>query len=301
MQDHLNCGLSCETQDDIPTRDEIMRSPELQKTALLEYEESHTGRVSEGAAYSFAFTPLQMLETPSDTQDLIEIVEHWMKNESNPNLKAQYSIQKAVESPNEATTTLFMLRTQRHKDADSLPKGTPSVVDGNCISVVAMLAHPFSRGSCHISLDSSNQPEIKFNYLSHTLDTEILARHLRLTERLFQKPTFAAMTKLDGRRLPRNFPHPVTSLKDAKGILPINSATNYHPCGTCSMMREDLSRVVDERLAIYGTKNMRICDASVLPIIPRGNILTAVYAFAEKAAEIIVRETKSGLLSRQGI
>ena len=67
------------------------------------------------------------------------------------------------------------------------------------------------------------------------------------------------------------------------------------------MMREDLSRVVDERLAIYGTKNMRICDASVLPIIPRGNILTAVYAFAEKAAEIIVRETKSGLLSRQGI
>ncbi|XP_014557863.1 hypothetical protein COCVIDRAFT_96103 [Bipolaris victoriae FI3] len=301
LQDHLNCSLSCETQDEIPTRDEIMRNPELQKAALLEYEKSHTGRVSEGAAYSFAFTPLQMLETPSETQELINIVEHWVKNESNPSLKTQYSIiQKIVESPSEATATLFMLRTQRHKDADSLPKGTPSVVDGNYITVVAMLAHPFSRGSCHTSPTSSDQPEIRFNYLSHPLDTEILARHLRLIEKLFQKPTFAAMTKPDGRRLPRSFPHPVTSLEDAKGILPINSATNYHPCGTCSMMREDLGGVVDERLTVYGTKNVRICDASVLPIIPRGNILTAVYAFAEKAAEIIVRETKSGLLSRQG-
>ncbi|EUC42719.1 GMC oxidoreductase [Bipolaris oryzae ATCC 44560] len=302
LQDHLNCSLSCETQDDIPTRDEIMRNPELQKAALVEYEKSHAGRVSEGAAYSFAFTPLQMLETPSETQELTEIVEHWVKQESNPSLKTQYSIiQKTVESPREATATSFMLRTQRHKDADSLPKGTPSVVDGNYITVVAMLAHPFSRGSCHISPRSSDQPEIKFNYLSHPLDTEILARHLRLIERLFQKPTFAAMTKPDGRRLPRSFPHPVTSLEDAKGILPINSATNYHPCGTCSMMREDLGGVVDERLTVYGTKNVRICDASVLPIIPRGNILTAVYAFAEKAAEIIVRETKSDILSRQSI
>jgi len=299
LQDHLNCGLSCETQDDIPTRDEIMRTPELQKAALLEYEKSHTGRVSEGAAYSFAFTPLQLLETPSETQELIKIVEHWVKNESNPSLKTQYSIiQKTVENPSEATATSFMLRTQRHKDTDSFPKGTPSVVDGNYITVVAMLAHPFSRGSCHTSPSSPGQPEIKFNYLSHPLDTEILARHLRLIERLFQKPIFTAMRKPDGRRLPRSFPYPIISLEDAKGILPINSATNYHPCGTCSMMREDLGGVVDERLTVYGTKNVRICDASVLPIIPRGNILTAVYAFAEKAAEIIVKETKSGLLSR---
>ena len=59
---------------------------------------------------------------------------------------------------------------------------------------------------------------------------------------------------------------------------------------TCSMMREELGGVVDERLMVYGTKNLRVCDASILPIIPRGNILTAIYAFAEKAAEIICQE-----------
>ena len=291
LQDHLNCSLSCETQDNIPTDDEVLRNPELKKAALLEYERSHTGRLSEGSAYSFAFTPLQMLEPPSETQELVEMVDTWVAEESNPSLRVQYSIiRKAIENPNEATATTFLLRSQRHRDGDSMPKGTPPVVDGNYVTVVAMLAHPFSRGSCHISSNSPHQPEIKFNYLSHPLDTEILARHMRLIERLFQQPTFSAITKPEGKRLPRSFPYPISSLEDAKRILPINAATNYHPCGTCSMMREDLGGVVNEQLRVYGTKNVRVCDASVLPIIPRGNILTAVYAFAEKAVEIICRE-----------
>jgi choline dehydrogenase-like flavoprotein len=294
LQDHLNCSLSCETQDDIPTHDEAIRNPELKKAALLEYEQNHTGRLSEGAAYSFAFTPLQLLETPSETQELIETVKHWVEEESNPSFQAQYSIiQKSIEIPSEATATTFMLRMQRNRDAESFPKGTPMIVDGNYVTVVAMLAHPFSRGSCHISPDPSHHPEIKFNYLSHPLDTEIMARHLRLIERLFQQPTFASMTKPDAKRLPRSFPYPISSLEDAKKILPINSATNYHPSSTCSMMREDIGGVVDERLRVYGTKNVRVCDASILPMIPRGNILTAVYAFAEKAAELICREAET--------
>ncbi|KAL1862717.1 hypothetical protein Daus18300_008361 [Diaporthe australafricana] len=298
LQDHLNCSLSCETQDHVATRDEALRNPEEPKAALLEYQQSRTGRMSEGSAYSFAFTPLQMLDTPSETQELAETVNKWIEEEGSPSLRTQYSvIQKAIDSPREATATTFMLRSQRNRDAESLPKGTPPYVDGNYVTVVAMLAHPFSRGSCHITPDFSLQPDIKFNYLSHPLDTEILARHLRLIERLFQQPAFTAITKPNARRLPRSHPHPITSLEDAKKILPINSATNYHPSSTCSMMREDLGGVVDEQLKVYGTKNLRVCDASVLPIIPRGNILTAVYAFAEKAVEIICREAKSSSLS----
>jgi choline dehydrogenase-like flavoprotein len=293
LQDHINCGLSFETQKEIPTHDEVLRDPGLQKAALLEYDRNRTGRLSEGSAYSFAFTPLQILQTPSETQELTRTVERWVAEEENPSLQAQYSIiQKAVESPIEATATTFMLRSQRHRDIESLPKDTPPFVDGNYVTVVAMLAHPFSRGSCHILPGSLHQLAIKFNYFSHPLDTEILARHLVLIERLFQQPTFAAMAKPNGHRLPRSFPHPVSSLEDAKRILPVNSATNYHPSSTCSMMREDLGGVVDEQLKVYGTKNVRVCDASVLPMIPRGNILSSVYAFAEKAVEIVCREAE---------
>lgn len=38
---------------------------------------------------------------------------------------------------------------------------------------------------------------------------------------------------------------------------------------------------------MYGTSNLRVCDASVFPIIPRGNILSTVYAVAESGAEMI--------------
>jgi choline dehydrogenase-like flavoprotein len=292
LQDHLNCGLSCETRDGVPTRDNVIRDPEAHKASVLEYERTRAGRLAEGAAYSFAFTPLQVLESLSETQELTEMVEHHLAEVANkPGIHAQYSIiEQAIKSPVEATSSTFMLRCQRNRDLDSMPKGTPAMVDGNYVTVVAMLAHPFSRGSCHITPDPSAYPEIKFNYLSHPLDTEIFARHLRLIERLFQQPVFTSITKPNPRRLPRSHPHPIASLDDAKAILPINCATNYHPCGTCSMMREDFGGVVDEHLRVYGTRNLRVCDASVFPIIPRGNILTAVYAFAEKAVELICKD-----------
>jgi choline dehydrogenase-like flavoprotein len=200
LQDHLNCCLSCETLDNSPTHDETLRNPELRKAASLEYERSRTGRLAEGGAYNFASTPQQMLETLSETQELTEKVKHLVDEESNPYLKIQYSVtQKAIESPREATATTLMLRLQRHRDGESLPKDTPPIVDGNYVTVVAMLAHLFSRESCHISPDPSRQPDIKFNYLSHPLDTEVLTRHILHIERLFQQPTFTAITKPNGR------------------------------------------------------------------------------------------------------
>lgn len=266
LQDHLNCGLSIETNDNIPTRDEAVRDPEERKAARHMYEQNRTGRMSEGPAHSFAFTPLQMLETPLETAELTSACSQILEKESNPSLAAQYSIiRAAIESPTEATATTFMLRSQRHRDLDSLPTGTPSSVAGNYVTVVAMLAHPFSRGTCHIiSPQPSHPPAINFNYLSHPLDTLILSRHLRLIDRLFQQPSFKRITKPNGRRLPRSYPHPVSTLEQARGILPVNAATNYHPCGTCAMMREELGGVVDERLRVYGTRNLRVCDASTL-------------------------------------
>ncbi|MCO5613595.1 hypothetical protein L7F22_067872 [Adiantum nelumboides] len=297
LQDHLNCSLSFEVQDRISTRDEAIRDPESRKTALKEWQQNRTGRMSEGAAYSFAFTPLQMLETKEETKELFDLVKIVLAAETNPTLQAQYAIlQKTIQSPNEATATTLLVRCQRNCDLDSMPPNTPSLVDGNFVTLIAMLAHPFSRGSCHISSNNpSHLPEIKFNYLSHPLDSEILGRHMRLIERLIQSQAFHDILKPEGKRLPRSFPKPITTLEEAKAILPINSATNYHPCGTCSMMKEEIGGVVNERLKVYGTENVRIVDASILPIIPRGNILTAVYAWAEKAAEIIIAESKCAI------
>jgi choline dehydrogenase-like flavoprotein len=38
---------------------------------------------------------------------------------------------------------------------------------------------------------------------------------------------------------------------------------------------------------LTGTKNLRVVDASIMPIIPGANTQTTVYAVAERAADII--------------
>ncbi|KAK9310885.1 GMC oxidoreductase-domain-containing protein [Lipomyces starkeyi] len=66
-----------------------------------------------------------------------------------------------------------------------------------------------------------------------------------------------------------------------------NTVTFNHPCGTGAMMSFDLGGVVDDRLRVYGVNGLRVVDASVFTMIPKGFIQSSVYAVAEKAADLI--------------
>lgn len=79
----------------------------------------------------------------------------------------------------------------------------------------------------------------------------------------------------------------VKDLEGAKKYILNTAVTAYHNCGTAAMLPKEKGGVVDEKLIVYGTKNLRVVDASMFPLIPRGNILSTVYAVAEKAADII--------------
>ncbi|KAJ1022660.1 hypothetical protein NDA18_005001 [Ustilago nuda] len=63
--------------------------------------------------------------------------------------------------------------------------------------------------------------------------------------------------------------------------------TEYHPSSTCSMLDEGDGGVVDEELRVYGTSNVRVMDASVVPISLSSHLMSATYAIAETAAELI--------------
>lgn len=53
------------------------------------------------------------------------------------------------------------------------------------------------------------------------------------------------------------------------------------------MLPRDMGGVVDPKLRVYGTANVRVCDASVIPLTPRSNPQATVYAVAEHAASLI--------------
>ncbi|KAL2072418.1 hypothetical protein VTL71DRAFT_11761 [Oculimacula yallundae] len=54
-----------------------------------------------------------------------------------------------------------------------------------------------------------------------------------------------------------------------------------------SMLPREDGGVVDTRLKVYRTRNLRIVDASVAPLIVRGNIVSLVYEVVERAADLI--------------
>ncbi|KAI5241543.1 alcohol oxidase [Aureobasidium subglaciale] len=268
LQDHLRVGISFEAADEIPPR-----LPPPTDEERREYEDNRSGSLAENGAYSFSYTPLARFLNPEGNEQLKSLLDrhlHDDHSQSNFVRKRNIFIRKAIESADETSAVSFLSR-----------RPASEVNDGNFITLNSMLSHPFSAGSVHIiSAEPQTKPKVDFDYYSHPLDTEIHAQHIKVLEKLAKTEPLASCIKPGGRRLPQGYP--TDTIDNAKELARAYATTNYHPCGTCS-----LGPVVDNRLNVKGVRNLRIVDASIMPIIPRGNILATVYADAERAANII--------------
>jgi choline dehydrogenase len=64
------------------------------------------------------------------------------------------------------------------------------------------------------------------------------------------------------------------------------SQTLYHPVGTCAMGTGEQA-VVDPELRVRGIDGLRVADASVMPMVPRGNTNAPTIMVGEKAADLL--------------
>jgi choline dehydrogenase len=145
------------------------------------------------------------------------------------------------------------------------------------MSFGACLLTPKSRGTVTLrSADPTAKPWIRHAFLSEPDDVRVMLDGLRLTMDMARAPALSRYCR-DAFVTPES---PETGALRAH--LARRSQTLYHPVGTCAM-----GSVVDSELRVQGVEQLRVVDASVMPVVPRGNTNAPTIAVAERAADLI--------------
>ncbi|SPO24020.1 related to Glucose oxidase [Ustilago trichophora] len=159
------------------------------------------------------------------------------------------------------------------------------------VQVQAALQHPLSRGS--IKINSTNPftpPTIDPAYLSNPADMTILREGFKLARRVGTTAPLANYTSGESA--------PGTSVQsDAQWETWIRNTvgTEFHPSSTCSMLPREQGGVVGKDLKVYGTKNLRVVDASVPPISFSAHLMSITYGLAELGSEMILKDYTTGM------
>jgi choline dehydrogenase-like flavoprotein len=147
--------------------------------------------------------------------------------------------------------------------------------------------NPFSRGSVHISSsNTSSYPSINPNFFMLDWDLIQQAATARLLRRaILTAPLSTYVTTEYG---PGYETIPANATDDVWGTwLKTTYSGNNHPVGTAAMMSKELGGVVNSRHLVYGTVNVRVVDASVIPFQVCGHTTSTLYALAERASDLI--------------
>jgi choline dehydrogenase len=138
--------------------------------------------------------------------------------------------------------------------------------------------HPFSRGSIDInSTDPLLQPLIDPRYCSNPLGCLVLVEGFLFNNQLVNTTSMKLLQ-------PTPY-YPFLQDATVDTLMPtIKSGirTEFHGSGATSMLPLEHGGVVDTHLPVYGTKNLKIVDAGIIPLVPASHLQAPMYAIAEK-------------------
>jgi choline dehydrogenase len=142
------------------------------------------------------------------------------------------------------------------------------------------LVRPKSRGLVRLTGTSFDHPvRIEANMLSHPDDLKAAIACVELCREVGNSTPLHPYTKrevmpgdLKGRALEE-------FVRDA-------AITYHHQTCTAKMGRDSMA-VVDSHLKVYGIKNLRIADGSIMPRVATGNTMAPCVVIGERAAEVL--------------
>lgn len=299
LQVHPVAVLVFETIDhandpDFWTMDKIARQDPTALAAAMEAYSRQTGPLSKTNINAMAYLPFPNLNSEQGKVTLSQILssptfntDPTPSNKTTPPFASAHKsyIHSTLQNAPSAQYISFPGWATYDPSTGLIdPVPPPSNPSATYYTVGIILSHPLSRGSTHITTDS-DALEIDPNQLTHPLDAEILAHHVHFLHTNLSK-SHPLSSHLKGPVPNRGGPQEET-LDSARKWVKENSVLTAHFTSTCSMLPQGMGGVVNPELKVYGTKNLRVCDASIMPLTTRGNTMATVYALAEKGAGII--------------
>jgi len=148
---------------------------------------------------------------------------------------------------------------------------------------------PESRGEIRLaSANPSDAPAIIPRYLSTETDQRTIVEGVKIARRIARHEPLAAKISQEFR------PHADLPLDDYDATLEWtrnNTASIYHPTGTCKM-GSGPDAVVDSRLRVHGVAGLRVADCSIMPEIVSGNTNAPAIMIGEKASDLILEDAQ---------
>ena len=148
---------------------------------------------------------------------------------------------------------------------------------------------PESRGEIRLnSARPRDYPRIIPNYLSTDTDCRTVVEGVNIARRIARHAPLTSKISQEYR------PDASLPMDDYDATLDwarSNSASIYHPAGTCKM-GDGKDAVVDARLRVHGIAGLRVADCSIMPEIVSGNTNAPAIMIGEKASDMILQDAR---------
>jgi choline dehydrogenase-like flavoprotein len=278
VQDHGQAIMTWERKDRGFTLDTFRNNATFaqQQLALYANNSSNPPSILDETFPAIAYVPLSTIVDPATAEELIAEAAAHVRASKAPFKRTLEQQLAFLQHHSETVSQIELIIADEFAATTVTPMPNKTYV-----TLSASPQHLLSRGSVHISSNNASiPPVINLNSFSVPYDIKLAVAGLAFLRKIAAAQEYAAIFGTEVA------PGPGVDLRNY--TVGAGFGVEYHTVGSASMIPQDQGGVVDSFLKVYGTLNVRVVDASIIPLHLSAHPSCTIYGIAEKAADMIL-------------